>query len=381
MRIAVFHNLLKGGAKRSLYEFSRNLSKKHFLDLYCFSESKEEFLPRKTFFKRVYRFDSLNSRNFLEYQFLIYKKLPEIHKIIAKEIDKRKYDVVFVNPDYLTKAPYILQFLKTQSVYLCQEPPREFYEHISLYSPRLKYKIINVLRLPLKKIDYYNARKATLILANSYYSRKVLTGIYKYRVRYLRHGVNTRHFKFLGISRKEFFLTVGALSRFKGYDFLIKAISRLPKEKRYPLLAVADGGRDEKFIKRLALNLKVELIVKSGLDDVELINLYNKAMLFLFAGMKEPLGLSILEAASCGLSTIAVNEGGVAEAVDKKYGILVKRKEADFANAINKVLDGRITVKVRKELSERTKKKWSWKGSMKDFENYLFLAKNENSNC
>ena len=183
MKIAVFHNLPKGGAKRALCELLRGFSKNHQLDLYCFSENEKEFLPIKSFFKKVYRFGSLNHRTFLEYQFLIYKILPKIQQKIAYEIDKRKYDVVFVNPDYLTKAPYVLRFLKTPTVYLCQEPPREFYEHISLYSPKLRHKIINILRLPLKKIDYYNARKATLILANSCYSKKVLTKIYKHEVK------------------------------------------------------------------------------------------------------------------------------------------------------------------------------------------------------
>lgn len=372
MRIALFHNLLSGGGKRALFNLARLLSNDYDLDLYSLNGGN--FLKLDVFCNNVYRYKLTDFSSFLDYLVFIYTKLSVAHERIAKDIDERNYDVVFVNPDYITKAPFVLRFLKTPTLYLCQEPPREFYENISLYSYKMKDVFVNLVRYPLKHIDYKNASKADLILSNSNYSKKVLSRIYKKKVGVLRHGIDASKFRFLNRKRSNIFLTVASLSRFKGIDFLIKSISRLPVNMQFPLYIVCDGGRDYAYITQLAKRSKVKIIVKSGLSDKELVFLYNKAFLFLFAAINEPLGLCLIEAQACGLPVVAVNEGGVAEVVNKKYSYLTTRCFDNFTDLLKETIEN-INPQQRRKLSHFVRNKFKWEDSYNDLKKYLKLTK------
>jgi len=43
MRIALFHNLPSGGAKRAVYEWTRRLASDHFIDVYSLSTADHSF--------------------------------------------------------------------------------------------------------------------------------------------------------------------------------------------------------------------------------------------------------------------------------------------------------------------------------------------------
>ena len=51
MKIALFHNLPAGGAKRSTYEWVKRLSINHDIDLFIYDERNEDFLNLKPFIK------------------------------------------------------------------------------------------------------------------------------------------------------------------------------------------------------------------------------------------------------------------------------------------------------------------------------------------
>jgi glycosyltransferase involved in cell wall biosynthesis len=140
------------------------------------------------------------------------------------------------------------------------------------------------------------------------------------------------------------------------------------------LIIVANGGRDEKYIKNLASRLKVNLKIvkgiKSGLDNKKLVGLYNKAKLFLFAPYNEPFGLVVLEAMSCGLPVVGVNEGGLRETIiDGKNGWLCSRNAKKFAETINMALDS-VNKKFRIKTAESVKS-WSWENSAKQMEKFF----------
>jgi len=354
MKIAVYHNLTFGGGKKAFLELEKRLSLKHYL----------------TFF-------NLNIKvpgNFFSCQAFIYTSLKKIYLKLAKEIDKGKYDAVFVSHDYLTKSPYLLRYLKTPSVYLCQESWREFYEPSNIFASQLKSKIVNFIRYPLKKVDQDNVKKATMVVANSDYSKMNLKKIYQRQIEKISLGVDNKKFKNLGFKRKSFFLSVGSLAKYKGMDFLIRSISLLPSKIRYPLVIVAaDGGLDEKYIKNLALQLKLKLIIKSKVNNQQLIKLYNQAKLFLFAPYNEPFGLVTLEAMACGLPVVGVNQGGLKEVIiNGKNGWLTNRDENEFSLIIINALK-QINLSFRKQTTNLVKK-WNWDKSTTELEKILFKA-------
>jgi len=362
-KIAVFHNLRGGGAKRALIEITKRLSKKNVVDVYSLDiGTKKEF----NFVNKIEIFNFNISRKFLFDQEKIIFRLPKVHKKIAKRIDYRKYDIVYVNHDIFTKSPYILRFLRTNSVYICHEAPREFYEDASLFSTKLKYRIVNLLRLPIKYIDRDNVGHADLVLTNSLYSQKTLEKIYKREIKRLTLGVDGNFFKWQKKKRENFFLNVSALAKFKGHEFIIKSLALLPEEERFPYYVVANGGRDEHFIRSLAKKKKVKLIIKRGLGDDELVDLYNKARALLVGAYNEPFGLVALEAMACGCPIVGVAEGGLSEAVSKELqGFLVARDKKNFARAISKALKTKFN---ERKIRDYVIRKWPWEKTVKQLE-------------
>jgi glycosyltransferase involved in cell wall biosynthesis len=374
-RIAVFHNLHRGGGARALIELCRGLSDNFIIDLYTINKSlNKDFMFCNTI--KTYSFTFSN--NFVVNQCKIYFSLKSLHKSIAKDVNSSNYCLALVSHDVYTKSPYIIKYLNIPSIYLCHEPPREFYEKKFLFSSSLKYWLVNYMRLPLKFVDRTNVKKASIIVANSKYSQNILIKIYKRSVKRIKLGVDSNFFRPLEVTCDKFYLGVGALAKFKGHDFIIRSISKLPQRLRYPYYVVANGGRDEKYIVKLAKKLKVELKIIRKASDVDLLELYNKASLFLFGSHQEPFGLVILEALSCGCPVVAVDEGGVSEIIRKKYlGALAPRNECEFSDSIMAVVSRKNNrIKIRKYITDN----WCWSKSVIDLMKLLEnTINNENS--
>jgi glycosyltransferase involved in cell wall biosynthesis len=92
-------------------------------------------------------------------------------------------------------------------------------------------------------------------------------------------------------------------------------------------------------LQQLASDVGVTLDIRSDIGDRELVQLYRRAGLFLYAPRLEPFGLAPLEAAACGLITVAVAEAGTRETIaDGQNGFLVGADEAVFAQKIDSLL-------------------------------------------
>jgi len=96
----------------------------------------------------------------------------------------------------------------------------------------------------------------------------------------------------------------------------------------------------EAHLVRMAAGLRVDLEVKTSIPDSELVYLYNRARLFVYAAILEPFGLAPLEAMACGTPVVAIKEGGVRETVvHNETGILTPRDEGAFAEATTDLLE------------------------------------------
>src|SRR5260221_472787 len=134
MKIAVFHNLPFGGAKRVLYEEVKALSKKNEIILFQLSGQKKDIFDIEKYAKNTYifNFDAKNKYPFIFNRlYCDYRKifqLRKIHKKIAQQIDSSDFDAVLIHPDHYTQAPYVLKYLKTKKIYYCHELLRIAYE-------------------------------------------------------------------------------------------------------------------------------------------------------------------------------------------------------------------------------------------------------------
>src|SRR5947209_6951754 len=174
MRIAMFHELHKGGARKSVNETAKHLKAQHIVDLY-YVDGKESKIENKNF-SHVYFFKFSNKVwKGNNWKVLLYKdtiellKIRKLHKKIAQIINSNTYDVIIVHPSKFTQAAFILRYLHGNALYYCHESLRMVYEPIlfphDLWLPFLIYE--KGIRKIRKWIDVRNINSVTTILTNS----------------------------------------------------------------------------------------------------------------------------------------------------------------------------------------------------------------------
>ena len=354
MRIALFHDLPSGGAKRTVHELVKRLADRHPIDLYTIGTADEQFCDLRpwTQAQRAFPFAPahLLQRPFGRFNQLQrwrdLRRLAELSARIAAAIDARRYDVLLAEPSMWTQAPLLLLHAATPSVYHCHEPPR------ALYEPDLNRRaapgwrrwldridpLIALYRRRAMRLDREATRAAQCVLVNSRFTCSRAQALYGIETRVLYNGVDTERFRpAAGGAQQREVLSVGALQPSKGFDFLIASLGHIAAAARPRLRVVGNsevpGERDH--LTRLAATLDVALTIEIGVGDAELAQRYAAAALFVYAPLREPFGLAPLEAMACATPVVGVAEGGIPETVRHGVtGLLVEREPRRFAEAI-----------------------------------------------
>ncbi|MEK7571936.1 MAG: glycosyltransferase family 4 protein [Patescibacteria group bacterium] len=360
MRIAIFHELQQGGARRAVNEFAKELQKKHTVDLYIV-DIKEDSAERAFFHQvHLYPFTPKDWRGG-NWRLKLYKdtlelmKLYQLHKKMAADINNGEYDVAFIHPSQYTQAPFILRFLKTRKVYYCEEPLRLVYEsqfEIPKNIPLIKKIYEKFNRLLRKRIDRENLKKADMVITNSKYTKKRIEEAYKIKsvVSYL--GVDTHLFRPLAQKKEYDILFIGAKTEDDGYILLREIEGELPRE----------------------ISIKKHIIGEDWIEDeTQFVKLYNKAKLVVCLSHDDPFGLIPLEAMACGIPVVAVNEGGYLETIlHNNTGYLLPRNGSIIAKKITSLLRNEaITKQLGRNAREHVVENWTMEKSTKQIERHL----------
>lgn len=371
MKIALIHNLKKGGQLRAVYEEVKILAKKHMIDIFTLSSSDNSYFPFKEYVHKEVILKFSPPSHFPGSVASIYTSLPYIYRELAQEVGKGKYDLAYVQPDYLTQAPYILKYLKIPSLYHCAEVKREFYEDVPRKTKILNYFLTLPFRFPIKWIDKTNVLSASQIMVNSSFSKMKVDSAYHVLsiVNYL--GVDTDMFRKISILKKNQVLSVGTFSLLKGHDFIIKSLSLVAQQERPKLIMVGRGGSEKEYLINLASDMGVDIQVEENIPDEKLVRFYNESKAYVFASLNEPFGLTILEASACGTPIVAVRDGGASEILEgMPNSILVNKNEKEFSDSIQKFLEGENLRDSKKQIEYITRE-WSWKSHVERLENIM----------
>lgn len=177
-------------------------------------------------------------------------------------------------------------------------------------------------------------RKVNKIITNSHYTLNLVLKIQpKARAVALPLAVNHKYFKPMSILKDDGLLklcTVSRVLKFKGHDFIARAIASLPSEARDKIRWNVGGtGPYLNELKELVVKLGIERNVefKGFIPDEELPAFYNQNDVFILCTREsedstqvEGFGLVFLEAQSCGIPVIGANTGGIPDAVKHQNG-------------------------------------------------------------
>lgn len=353
MKVAVFHELPFGGARRVIGEFGKRLKKDHCVDLFYVDEGRDRDVASffdDTFFypftPKIWRGGNWKVRVYKDTLELLY--LCRLHKQIAAVIDKRNYDIVFVHPSRFTQAPFLLTCLKTPTLYFCQEPLRIVYDSF-LAVPKnlslLKRIYEQTTRRLRAFIDATNLKGADFLVVNSHFSKSWVRRVYRREAYMCYLGVDTHVFRPLRRKKLHDVLFLGEEVAVEGFDLLRESESFFLEKPNIQVIARGGNG--------------------VGIQDEELVVAYNQAKVVVSLSRNEPFGLIPLEAMACGVPVVAVAEGGLRESIiDGETGFLIRRNPREFHRVIEGLLSNeRLRVKIGRQGRVHVMYNWTWEKS------------------
>ncbi len=372
MRIAVFHNLPSGGAKRAMAEMIRQLAAAgDTVDVFAPSTADETFFPSSQVASSVTIVDAptstVSDRRLRLPRFgQGLRDAAAVQRSIAATIDAAGYDVAFVHHCRFVQSPWVLAYLLTPSVYFCQEPYRIVYEAGLRPASRVTRARLWMPSIGIARIDRTNIARADRVLANSDFSRESILRAYGIDSTAVHLGVDASVFSMGRPEEKDrYVLAVGAISRFKGHRLVLEALARIPESRRPPMLIIGDrtAGGEVELLRAMATRGGVTMEIRTLVSDDELVTAYRGASIVACAAELEPFGLTALEAAAVGVPVVAVREGGYRETVvDGVTGVLVPdRRPESMASALEQLLaDAGLRARLGAAATERARAEWSW---------------------
>ncbi|MDP1680589.1 MAG: glycosyltransferase, partial [Burkholderiales bacterium] len=206
-------------------------------------------------------------------------------------------------------------------------------------------------------------------------------GVHEQRIVIINPGVDVDRFRpglmcddlkaSIGLTAaQKLILSVGRLSRRKGFDMMLRSLPELAKQKLDVHFALVGIGEDRDYLSNLAAELgiadRVHFLGHVSPDDLP--RWYNACDVFAMPnreinGDTEGFGMVFVEAAACGKPAIAGNAGGTGAAVvEGETGFRVDGTRVDtVADALAQVLgDVALAQRLGRAGYERVCSHFSW---------------------
>jgi len=368
MKIAVYYDGVLGGGSRALEEMLKILKTHHQIEVF---HGPKPF-PLPPFGKRF----------FIDFESIVSQRSKQ--RKLAQTINAQKFDLVFVSHDFYPHAPWLLRFLKTPTVFLCQEPTRAFYEkYLGVESdlPLINKIYENLNRYLRRKIEESNVTFAHRVVTSSYCSAESIFRAYGISSAVAYPGIDPLEYHPTGAKKKNQILIVGNNDLQKDLPFAIKSVSYIKTKNRPTLVIVSPRQADVSELKKLAKRKNVTLQIFVGLSQKQMCKLYNQSLLTIATAHLEAFGLSVVESLACGTPAVAVREAGFRETVvHDKTGFLVDRDPKIMAEAIQGLLSDKDKLQEMGQNGIKdVNKRFTWDNTVEKLEKIFYeTQKNQN---
>jgi D-inositol-3-phosphate glycosyltransferase len=255
--------------------------------------------------------------------------------------------VVLFGPS-LRLAPGLRRSGGPAVVYHCFEPPRALYQDradVLARAGAARLLLAPALALYLR-LDRRLVRAPGAITASGPYAAERVKAVYGRTAVAITHGVDRVALDAAGDEPSPAsVVTVNYLHPRKRVDLALRALALLSEplgnDSGPPTLRVVGDGPERETLEHLATELGIRDRVHFAgfVPGTELGATYRAARCYLHTAREESFGLSVIEAAYCGLPAVVVGEGGVVDnVVPDTTGYVTASTPEDLAESLARVL-------------------------------------------
>jgi len=301
MKVAIVHPwyLAIGGAEMTVDALAQAFpDADHFCLIY-----ERKHLPEHLLDKQIHA----TSMNRLPAKYTLYRYLLPLWPIVIETIDLRGYDVVISSDSSVAKGVIVDQ--DAVHICYCYSPMRCLWDLRTEFHnmmPKLIRPFFTFGTHSVRQWDFQAAQRVDYYVAISHYIARRIKKYYRRNSIVIYPPVDTANGYIEPNPTRDYYLSVGRLTKTKRIDLLIGACNKLNRR-----LVVAGAGRDEKALKALA-GPSIEFAGR--VQSADLPALYANCRAFLFAP-DEDFGIVPVEAQAYGRPVVAYGRGGALETV------------------------------------------------------------------
>ncbi len=299
---------------------------------------------------------SISKENQLPIKFVVSEKIPEEsyqYKDLINLTSIHEIPLPFYE-HYQLKIPSILQSMQRIS----EEEPTHIY--ISTLGPLGAFGLLmaNLLHVPAtgiyhtdhsKQVEnltehsfvhqamknyeqwFYRQMDTVIVHSMEYKKELVSMGIGEHKIKWRPKGIDTSAFSFDPsvdkCSEKFVLLYTGRISKDKNIHFLLDLFPQLKETiPHIELWMVGDGPLLKELVEKNNMDPSIRWFGR--MERKKIVELYQKADLFVFPSTTDTFGMSVLEAQLCGLPAIVSTMGGPKEIIwDQHTGVACSPKD------------------------------------------------------
>ncbi len=213
-----------------------------------------------------------------------------------------------------------------------------------------------------------NTKNSKFVITDSNYVKADICKSYKLPSTkvHVVYAAPAKLFKNLNIDKEEFILTVSSIDPRKNLKRIIKAFKSID-EPNTKLIIVGSKNKTFSNVDIGEEVLNENIIFTGYLKDSELLELYNKAKLFVYASLFEGFGIPPLEAQACGCPCLISNSTSLPEVYLNSVAYCNPESVSDIARGMKELLTNKGKLRDLSQKGFKNVERFSWESSTEIF--------------
>ncbi len=354
MKVAILHDYLNqfGGAERVVKVFLEMFPD---ADLYTllYDEKKTSGL----FSKNIKKTSFLDNAFVRKHHRMFIPLMPLASRLLTS---REEYDLIISSSAGYGKG---INVRGQYHIDYCHTPLRyaweiDYLKNLSISPKRLSNVVAYPIAEWLRNWDKKASSRVNLFIANSNFIAEKIRSYYERDAVVVNPPVNLKTFFPENVpTKKDYYLMVGRLLYYKGFDIGITAFNHLRKS-----LKIVGRGPELKKLQKMVRSPSIEFV--TGASDSDLRALYSGARALIFPQI-EDFGLVAAEAQACGTPVIAYDKGGIRDIVtNKKTGLFFEEQTPE---AIREAIRDFENMHFSRQLIAKSAERFSRENFIKNF--------------